>query len=105
MVGDPTPEHTTSCDIFDTSLGLLFSTISSTPSRRYDMAMKFVPVALFVDDAASLGFEGLAMMHSLVADNNLPGLMLVMVGELSGLVGPDVCHPQQQHVDPPQSLS
>jgi hypothetical protein len=46
--------------------------------------MKIVPVALFVDDAASLGFEGLAMMHSLVAENNLPGLMLVIAGSLGG---------------------
>jgi len=42
-----------------------------------------VPVALFVDDAASLGYEGLAMMHALVAENNLPGLMLVMVGAMT----------------------
>ena len=40
--------------------------------------MKHVPVALFVEDAGFLGIEGMAMMHSLVAQNNLPGLMLVM---------------------------
>mmetsp|Transcript_9782 Transcript_9782/g.24170 ORF Transcript_9782/g.24170 Transcript_9782/m.24170 type:complete len:1140 (-) Transcript_9782:196-3615(-) len=56
----------------------LFDELHTCVAWLVHEAMKIVPVALFVDDAASLGFEGLAMMHTLVAENNLPGLMLVI---------------------------
>mmetsp|Transcript_35395 Transcript_35395/g.56910 ORF Transcript_35395/g.56910 Transcript_35395/m.56910 type:complete len:95 (-) Transcript_35395:849-1133(-) len=62
----------------------LFDELHTCVAWLVHEAMKHVPIALFVDDAASLGIEGLAMMHSLVAENNLPGLMLVIAGSLGG---------------------
>lgn len=56
----------------------LFDELHSCVVWLVHEAMKYVPVALFVDDAELLGLDGLAIMHSLVAQNNLPGLMLVM---------------------------